>query len=166
MFVTLPKNLKRIGAVAFADCYFSRLDLPESVTEIGMGAFKNCSFPILQLPSALTKICDYVCENTGLAEIKIPNNIVEIGAGAFANCEHLMLVEIPESVKVIGAGAFIGCNELRIISFLNPDPQSVEISRDAFVAFFKSKPLVLVPKGSEKAFRNHPAFKYCDIKAL
>ena len=83
--VSVPTNVKRIGAEAFKDCTnIQKVILPDSVEVIGEAAFEGCS---------------------NLAEIEGGNQVREIRDRAFAGCP-IITVRIPASVEKIGLRAY------------------------------------------------------------
>lgn len=83
--VTVPAQVKQIGAEAFKDCgTISKVILPDSVEVIGEAAFEGCS---------------------ALTQIEGANQVREIRDRAFAGCP-LETVHIPASVEKIGLRAY------------------------------------------------------------
>ena len=83
--VSVPSNVKRIGAEAFKDrTDIQKVILPDSVEVIGEAAFEGCS---------------------NLAVIEGGNQVKEIRDRAFAGCP-ITTVHIPASVEKIGLRAF------------------------------------------------------------
>ncbi len=83
--VTVPAQVKQIGAEAFKDCgSINKVILPDSVEVIGEAAFEGCS---------------------ALTQIEGANQVREIRDRAFAGCP-LATVHIPASVETIGLRAY------------------------------------------------------------
>lgn len=70
MHATIPKEITRIGAGAFANTSLYTLSLPEGLTHIDSAAFANCS---------------------ALNEINLPQSLIELASDAFLNCPRLRL---------------------------------------------------------------------------
>ena len=101
--ITLSKNLKTVGPIAFANCSkLSNIRLPDTITIIGSGAFERCVM---------------------LKEIEIPYNVKEITTDVFSGCVNLQNITIPANVKKIcGVGygsAFASCYNLHFLCYNN-----------------------------------------------
>jgi hypothetical protein len=117
--VTLPKNLKEIGAGAFRGCNsLAAIAIPAGVTSIGAGAFSGCTkLTAITLPAGITSIESGLFFNCGsLKSIIIPNGIISIGKSAFSACKGLTTVTIPEGVTSIGQEAFYFCTGITAIT--------------------------------------------------
>ena len=113
--LTLGKNLRTIGALAFFDSrYTGSLTIPDSVVEIGEGAFHDCENlnGTLTLGKSLRTIeRDAFCGCSFTDELTLPDGLTSIGAGAFSSCDALNgILTLPDSVETIGAYAFYGCD--------------------------------------------------------
>lgn len=85
--VSVPANVKQIGAEAFKDCgSINKVVLPDSVEIIGEAAFQGCS---------------------GLTEVEGGNRVREIRDRAFAGCP-MATIHIPASAEQIGLRAYDG----------------------------------------------------------
>ena len=83
--VSVPPQVKRIGAAAFKDCNtITKVIIPDSVEVIGEAAFENCG---------------------NLTQVEGGNYVREIRDRAFAGCP-IVTVHIPASVEKIGLRAF------------------------------------------------------------
>ena len=113
--VEFSKNLKVIGAGAFANNKLLAFNLPDSVEEIQVGAFRSNLFINVSLPPKLKQLSDRAfsgCAN--LKSVTINDGCTSIGRYAFKGCSRLKSITIPASVTDIGNGAFVGCPLLRI----------------------------------------------------
>ena len=119
--VTLPDSLKRIGMMAFNECWaLTDLTIPSGVTTIDYAAFSCCSLTGLTIPDGVTSISEmafYNCRH--LTEITIPAGVTSIGEYAFSDCDGLTEITIPNSVKSIGKQAFDDCAGLTEITIPN-----------------------------------------------
>ncbi len=112
---TIPNNVARIGAYAFAFLYedMPSIIIPSSVTSIGAWAFKNCRMPSVTISSSMTSIEEHAFDGCiGLTSINIPNGVTSISEGVFQYCDGLISITIPKSVTSVGNCAFSDCGEL------------------------------------------------------
>ncbi len=94
--VTLPKNLKEIGAGVFNGCTaLTEITIPESVGFIGgqVGSF----------------------ENSGIKSLTIKNPNITLYY-AFQNMKKLEEVKLPDGMKYLGVKVFNGCTSLKEIT--------------------------------------------------
>lgn len=121
--VKLPKSLRHIGALAFADnSSLTSIQLNEGLQSIGVRAFDNCS---------------------KLKEIVIPEGVEEIKTQAFYGCKGLERVVFPSTLRCIGDDAFQGCNRIRDLVL----PEGLELIGDnAFHNNDSIESLVIPPK--------------------
>ena len=90
--VSVPSDVKRIGAEAFKGCAtVQKVILPDSVEIIGEAAFENCS---------------------NLTEVEGGSHVKEIRDRAFAGCP-ITTVHIPASVEKIGLRAYDNTNSAK-----------------------------------------------------
>ena len=113
--VTLPQNLKSIGAYAFAACpKLTEITIPDKVTSIGESAFQYCKdLTKVSLPQELKSIADLtfaLCAS--LTDITIPVSVTSIGDGAFEDCKSLTNLTLPDELVDIGSAAFLNCDNL------------------------------------------------------
>ena len=108
--VTVPSDVKIIGASAFAGCKsLTAVSLPEGVISLSSFAFSGCT--LLEdalLPETLTYLGDnafFGC--TSLEALRVPDAVLEIGAYAFKNCTKLSALTLPLSLQSIGEFAFL-----------------------------------------------------------
>lgn len=133
--VTLPKTIKRIGSLAFADVQLDVLRIfdlvawcqvkiePSTKNEdelLNYGSewiesfslyVDGTSVPFLYIPKAVTTVeaeTFYCCR--GLKALVIHDGVTQIGDRAFAGCYHLRQVQMGSGVTEIGECAFDGCS--------------------------------------------------------
>ncbi len=94
--VTFGKNVKKIGASAFASCPKLKTIKFKNVTGIGSKAFYNCK---------------------SIKKVTIGNKVTTIGKNAFAKCKKITQVTFGKKVKKINAKAFINSKKLKKIIF-------------------------------------------------
>ncbi len=117
------------------------------------------------------------CLDMSIIEARIPDTIVhngraypvvEIGPGAFQGCHNLTTVVLPSTMGgSILKGAFHDCPRLRVIVCRNPVPNIIEDShpfyggkfKDIFEPYHALSTIVVVPPGSEEAYRNTPGWR-------
>lgn len=107
--VSFPDSLKKIEKLAFYEC--SRLksvDFGNGIDEIdGAMAFAYCSITKLEIPSQIKTIGDgafYNCDK--LKEVKFNEGLQKIGNDAFSKCDLIKNLDFPETLSYIGNRAF------------------------------------------------------------
>lgn len=148
--VQLGKNIKDIGAEAFAnsslkdikfsgseqrilerafsDCDSLKCAIVTKAVVIGTEAFSGTQITRLKLLSCLvvcTKAFEY-CDK--LESIQFSSCLDTIGAGAFQGCSKIKEIIIPNSCNYIGKRAFSGCKHLRSVKL----PRHTKVESDAF----------------------------------
>lgn len=121
-----------------------------------------------------------------LQEIILPKQLQEIGSQAFFACDNLQELVLPQSVKKIGDATFSGCKNLKRIT-IEGTPQIGEYAfanlvglqivkvnakippkaaSTAFSGIDRTKCKLIVPKGSEKAYRKALGWSvfFADVK--
>lgn len=117
--ITLPENLKEIGAGAFCGSSIAQIKVPQGVTAIGDFAFCDCDELVdAVMPASVVKIgkssfakCDK------LEKVSLSGAVEELQPETFAYCTALGQVSLPQSVEKIGGSAFSGCASLKNIDF-------------------------------------------------
>lgn len=112
--ISLPSNLKTIGAGAFADTSLKTITIPASVTEIGENAFAGCYFSNITVASgnryyyvndgllfenkngAERLICGSA--ETTATSLTIPSNVSKIDRSAFSSASSIRYLTIPGAV--------------------------------------------------------------------
>ena len=107
--VSFPDSLKKIEKLAFYEC--SRLksvDFGNGIDEIdGAMAFAYCSITKLEIPSQIKTIGDgafYNCDK--LKEVKFNEGLQKVGNDAFFGCDLIKNLDFPETLSDIGNHAF------------------------------------------------------------
>ena len=118
-----------------------RLFLPADLKQVG-----SCAF--------------FACDSLG-GKLSFPSSLKEIGSMAFSGCKSLKELEFASYFK-IGSFAFRGCNDLKKISIVSPIPPALE--EGAFFGVDCSKCLLIVSKGTAKAYKQHPQWSKFKIK--
>ena len=161
------KNLKSIGAEAFAGCsQLKSIVIPEQVGEVGASVFADCS--------ALEKV-EVVSENTafdsrngcnaivrkadnclvaGCITTVIPADVVALGEGAFMQLP-LTAVSIPKSVASYGKKVFYGCDDIESVIVGAKTPAA--LTSDVFTC--TSRATLIVPTGTLAAYEKANVWK-------
>ena len=126
----IGNDVTNVSDRAFLDySNMTSVTIGNSVTNIGQIAFAGSS---------------------GLISVTIPSSITTIGDGAFASCVSLTTLTIHGSAK-IGRQAFSSCSSLIEIFIYVKTPQI--INENVFERIDKSNCILIVPAGSEDAYR-------------
>ena len=186
--ITIPSSVTSIGEQAFSGCTnLAKVNIPEGVTSIGDYTFYECkSLSEITIPSSVTSIGNTAfsgCTNlaevnisegvtsieyeafmacSGLKTITLPNSITSIGEKAFYGCWGLHTITLPDKITNIGYEAFMNCLSLDTLITLSENPPTL----DDEVFDTKSGMVVLVPKGSETAYKNAKGWKDFEIKCI
>lgn len=125
--LSIPSNIKTIGAKAFKDCksltkvYFYRST--DDCKEIGNFAFSGCTaLTDLDLSKKLVKIGSFAFNACGIKSIDIPRDVTTIGASAFSFCADLEHVTIAVKLSEVGENAFAQCSENLVIEVAASNP--------------------------------------------
>ena len=113
--ISLGKDIKRIGKLAFSGCNnIKQFLLPIGLEEIDESAFEYWkSIDKIVIPDTvknLGKECFLGCFN--LNSVELSQNLKDIPEGVFASCINLSEIELPTTLKSIGANAFYNCKSL------------------------------------------------------
>ena len=167
--VTLPKNLKSLGAFAFAKCNsLEEITIPDGIVNIPNYLFQSCPrLRKVHMSNNVKSIGISAFENDGQLEICLPESLTEIKANAFKNCLNNKELFIPEKVKRIGKNAFLGLSKVLESIKVNPLNTTYSSGDDSNVIYeFKKAMVILGCKNSviEQGIRviNKYAFAYCD----
>lgn len=148
--VQLGKNIREIGAEAFAnsslkdikfsgseqrilerafnDCDQLKCAIVTKAVTIGVEAFSGTPITRLRLLNCFkidTKAFEY-CDK--LESIQFSSCLDTIGAGAFQGCTRIKEIIIPNSCNYIGFRAFSGCKHLRSVKL----PRHTRVESEAF----------------------------------
>ena len=113
--ISLGKDIKRIGKLAFSGCNnIKQFLLPIGLEEIDENAFEYWkSIDKIVIPDTvknLGKECFLGCFN--LNSVELSQNLKDIPDGVFASCINLSEIELPTTLKSIGENAFYNCKSL------------------------------------------------------
>lgn len=165
-FITLPRNLRKIGRQAFEFSELQEVDVPEGVTELGENAFRGSgqltrvSVPgtVEVLPAGVFDLC------MNLSEVTLGNGIKRIGNLAFGNIyatpssplPALSSLKLPPTIEVIDSFAFHGSG-LTSIEL----PRSLKtMGKSAFYMNFNLQKVNMLAAPSDGRLPDE-AFYYC-----
>ena len=133
------KNIKTIGARAFAETSLNKITIPESVITIGESAFAKTPLSTVTIPESVTTIGTKAFAETSLTDIVIPASVTTIGASVFSN-------------TVLGT-----------FQVLAEEPIT-DISADAFLDTDISNCILRVPVGSKEKYQEADVWKDFEFK--
>jgi uncharacterized repeat protein (TIGR02543 family) len=110
--------------------------------------------------------CVHEVYRNSITSVLIGEGISQIDAYAFYNCANLTILSIPSTIIQLGAEkAFSGCTKLAKIINHRAHPQN--ISTYEFEDINKTECVLIVPAGSEEAYRTTEGWKeFVNIKAI
>lgn len=161
------KNLKSIGAEAFAGCsQLTSIVIPEQVGEVGASLFAGCAalenvevvsentaFDSRNGCNAIVRKADN-CLMAGCKKTVIPVDVVALGEGAFMQLP-LTAVSIPKSVASYGKKVFYGCDDIETVMVGAKTPAA--LTADVFTC--TSRATLIVPTGSLAAYEKANVWK-------
>lgn len=113
-FVTIGKNVEKIGASAFANC--ERLEVLNFVRDAKSFEDIKSNHALKYIgPNAFANDEDlyaYQINGDPISGVYIPDSVTDIGMRAFYNCNHIARINISESIVNIGDSAFENCERL------------------------------------------------------
>lgn len=109
--VVLPASVRRIGAVAFAECHsLRRVQLNKGLEEIGDGAFLATEhLTEIEFPEGLRVIDQMGFYGSGLRKISVPASVERIGELCFWECGALERADVLGASCTIEKDAFCYC---------------------------------------------------------
>lgn len=132
--VTLGRNVRYIGAGAFAHCCeLEEINFPESIEYIGPDAFNDTAWEREHSDGNVMANSHYLLYGDKQAEeIILPEGVREIAPFAFYKAKVKRLV-LPSTVRSVGVFAFIWCYELESLE-LNEGLEELEAHSFSMVA--------------------------------
>ena len=151
----IPNTVTKIGTGAFSTSEITSIVIPNSVTSIAPQAFYCCeNLKSVTLSDNLKTIGHDAFSNCiSLESINLPSSLTKIDEYAFEWCKSLKEITLPAKLQFINEGAFKGCSSLTSVTNLATTPLSIYYR--TFTTFGK----LIVPEGSEEAYRNMPVWK-------
>ena len=135
--VVLPENLIALENEVFDGCSaLEEIDFPETLECIGNWVFRGTSL-----------------KKADLSHTALRNIIWE----AFADNQSLTEVRLPATCNFVGAKAFAGCDNISVVEVLATEPPTAEA--EAFQSPVTENAVLIVPEGSEAAYRNAEVWK-------
>ena len=121
--------------------------------------FDGCSaLEEIDFPETLECIGNWVFRGTGLKKADLSHtSLRNIIWEAFADNKSLTEVHLPATCNFIGAKAFSGCDNIRVVEVLATEPPMAEV--EAFQSPVTEQATLIVPEGSEAAYRNADVWK-------
>jgi hypothetical protein len=97
--------------------------------------------------------------------------VIEIGPGAFKGCHNLAAIYLNDTIRILRE-AFHDCPNLKVLVSKAPVPASLESYHlfysgkfaDIFEPYHAQQVTVVVPPGSEEAYRNAPG--WCNFSKI
>ena len=166
--VKISHGVTSIGNEAFSECEaLTSIEIPNLVTSIGWSAFDGCEAlefneygKELYLGNKENPYAFLIkTKSTDITACSIKDTCKIIGYRAFSRCEALTSIKIPNSVTSIGDSAFLGCEALTSIHIRCEHPENLKIYEEAFYKTNINNCTLHVPKWTENAYRQHPAFR-------
>lgn len=154
----VPKFRNEYGEQRMNQFMKHDIHLPSTLKKLYSGSFESINSAHVNLPEGLEIIPAYLFNDAKLQDtIVIPNSVIQIQEAAFANCKYLTAVVLPAHLEEIQNNAFENCHSLNYIRCLSSTPPVLDGS--AFNGVEKNNFTVVVPEGSEDAYRNADGWK-------
>lgn len=138
----------------------------ERIARVSQGIFlySNWNAPYMTLDT---------CLDMTVKEVHIPDTItvngrtypvIEIGPGAFNGCQYMKTFYFNRFIAGLLKGTFLNCPNLRVMVLYQTKPFPIESLHtfyrgkfeDIFEPYHEQSVVIVVPPGSEEAYRNHP----------
>lgn len=164
--VDLPENGNSqtiINDWCFSECPIEKITIPKNIKSIGAGCFSRCiklNNIIFNNKSELNSLGNWCFSGCPFVSIDIPNSVESIGKGCFSGCTKLTTFSLPENIKLVGDNCFYNC-----LSLLNVNiPQAIDsnsVGVDIFDGCSKLES-VNIPRHWEKL----PNGIFCNCKSI
>ena len=157
---TFPKDMQVIHPGQFAGCTsLKSVSLPENLIALENEIFDGCSaLEEIDFPETLECIGNWVFRGTNLKKADLSHTALRnIIWEAFADNQSLTEVRLPTTCNFVGAKAFAGCDNISVVEVLATEPPTAEA--EAFQSPVTEQAILIVPEGSEAAYRNAEVWK-------
>lgn len=170
--VSLPQSLKIIGNNSFQQCEnILQINLPYSLESIGSTAFyftgglpDSICLPNLYYIGKRTSetfIEGSTFSYTSIKHVTIPYKIDTLFTN-FSNCYKLSSAVIPATVKNFTGGTFYNDTALKLVINLSPLPQTFEVPKGHYNAFYRvkrSQCRLIVPSSAVGLYKSTPVWE-------
>ena len=126
--LTIPSNIKKIGARAFYKSNITgKLTIPSSCTSIDTSVFQYTKITEVFIGGGITSSSSYaLSECTSLKKAYFGETSTTVVANyLFANDTALREVYLPATVTTIGSASFYACKNLKLVKFMGETPVSL-----------------------------------------
>ena len=157
---TFPEDLQIIHPGLFADCTsLKSVVLPKNLVAFENEIFDGCTaLEEIDFPETLECIGNWVFRGTSLKKADLSHtSLRNIIWEAFADNASLTEVRLPATCNFVGAKAFAGCDNICVVEVLATEPPTAEA--EAFQSPVTEQATLIVPEGSEQAYRNAEVWK-------
>ncbi len=158
--VSIPSNIKIIGAGAFQNCTaMTSATVAAGVTEISENTFKGCTaLNSVTIPASVRKIGKSAFENcSSLKTLTLAEGLTSIGSYAFRKCSSITALAMPNSLEEVGEGAFEECIGITTIKF------SPALTNIADFTFYKCSGLTAITLTENIISIGRYAFAECPL---
>ena len=158
--VTFPEDLQIIHPGLFTGCTsLKSVELPKNLIALENELFNGCSaLEEIDFPETLECIGNWVFRGTSLKKADLSHtSLRNIISEAFADNASLTEVRLPATCNFVGAKAFAGCDNICVVEVLATEPPTAEA--EAFQSPVTEQATLIVPEGSEQAYRNAEVWK-------
>lgn len=144
--IPLPESLERIEDKAFYGCAIKNISLPGNITKLGALAFANCILlEDIRMGSNLTSIGSQCFSNCmSLENVRLSNRLTVIPENCFQDCSAIRNLTLPEGLQRIERSAFLRCSSIIFLRI----PASVTSIGDKFIDECTSMDSISVEHGN------------------
>ena len=156
--VVLPNTVERFGMWAFW-CNFALSDInfPDSLKELGYAAMAGTNIEQLKLPATVERIGEYCFGGANCSTVDLSlTQLKELPGHAFNECLNIKSIILPASMEVITDNFYLS-PEIERVECRSAVPPVVE--GETFDEEVFTKAMLVVPAGSEVAYRNAEVWK-------
>ena len=159
-YVVLPDSMPELSTGLFCECpNLMSVKLPSNLRVIECNSFENCSaLEELSFPATLECIGNQAFSCSSLKRVDLSQTALNLIIWeAFADNKSLTEVHLPATCNFVGAKAFAGCDNISVVEVLATVPPTAEA--EAFQSPVTDNAVLIVPEGSEQAYRNAEVWK-------